>query len=465
MNTRRRTSRRRIVLGLGLGLTTRIRTSARGLGSTRGGRRPRISALVGGVLLALLLAGCGEIKNTITPDPGRANKVTVELAGRPSAYDAGLYMAQALGYFRQTDMNVSFSSPPRGEDPLTLLHNGKVLIAVSSEPSVFLQRELNQPVVSVGALVQRPLSEIPVKVVKARRPSGVKRRHPSGTSRGARRHSRGTKSRHQSGGVSLGGTLRHRRRKHAHRLAEARAHAGAGRTTTPTATTSAAPTTTSAPTVATATTTTPTSTGADTSAGSGRGAGTTTPPPTSTQPSPAVTTPAIPTTTAAAPTTPTITTPGGIPSPPGTTTPTPAQVPSASTWPSVLPQLLSAPGAPAYDALVVVVRKGTIVDHAPLIRRFVQAAARGYRALRHHPRAAIADLIRANPRLAHERRQLLATLHATLPYLFPPRHIWGWQSEKQWNAFGSWLARHDLITNPNAIINASTNELLQGQGV
>ena len=47
-------------------------------------------------------------------------------------------------------------------------------------------------------------------------------------------------------------------------------------------------------------------------------------------------------------------------------------------------------GVPTYDQLVVVVRKGTIVDHAPLIRRFVQAVARGYEAARANPVAATA---------------------------------------------------------------------------
>ena len=369
----------------------------------------RARGILGAALLALLIAGCGEIKNTITPKPNSANAVTVELTGGPSAYYAGLYMAQALGYFKQTDMNVTFLTPSSGDDPLTMLHDDQVLVAISSEPSVFLQRNEDRPLVSVAALVQRPLSQIPVQV-------------PS--------------KRHPSGGVSLGGSKRaggHTAKTTTTRAARRAKRSSRAARTTKTTTTPQATTATTAttPTIAT-TSTTATSTNPTTS--------------TSTATTPATTT-------------------TGATQPPTTTTPTPAQVPSASSWPAQLPQLLADAGAPTYNGLVVVVRKGTIVEHAGLVRRFVQAAARGYSALRGDPRAGIADLIAANPQLARQRRQLLATLTATLPYFFPSGDIWGWQDQAAWNTFGTWLARHGLITTPNAIANASTNELLQGAGV
>ena len=53
-----------------------------------------------------------------------------------------------------------------------------------------------------------------------------------------------------------------------------------------------------------------------------------------------------------------------------------------------------------------------------------------------------------------------------MPYFFPAGlKVWGWQRQAQWNAFGTWLTQHHLLSNPNAISDASTNELLQGQGV
>ena len=53
---------------------------------------------------------------------------------------------------------------------------------------------------------------------------------------------------------------------------------------------------------------------------------------------------------------------------------------------------------------MIVVRKGSIVNDAPLIRRFVQAVARGYRAARATPTQAITNLIAAVPSLAPSRR-------------------------------------------------------------
>ena len=119
-------------------------------------------------LTAVALAGCGEIKNTINPQPGTANNVTVALAGQPNAFYIGLYEAEAQGYFKQSDMNVHVVVPAAGQDPVTMVHDGQALIGISSEPSVLLHRNEDQPVVGVAALVHAPLSAITIPVPKAR---------------------------------------------------------------------------------------------------------------------------------------------------------------------------------------------------------------------------------------------------------------------------------------------------------
>ncbi len=122
-------------------------------------------------------------------------------------------------------------------------------------------------------------------------------------------------------------------------------------------------------------------------------------------------------------------------------------------------------GVPTYDELVVVVRKNTIVNHPDVVRRFVQALARGYESARRDPQAAVANLIKASPGL--EPKLQLASVRATLPAFFPsnPSHPWGWQDPSQWNAYGQWMLGHHLISVPNAVLDASTNELLAGQGL
>jgi putative hydroxymethylpyrimidine transport system substrate-binding protein len=122
-------------------------------------------------------------------------------------------------------------------------------------------------------------------------------------------------------------------------------------------------------------------------------------------------------------------------------------------------------GVPNYDELVVVVRKNTIVNHPDLVRRFVQALGRGYEAVRHNPQAGVNNLVHASSGL--DPKLQLASVTATLPAFFPakPADPWGWQDPKQWSAYGQWMLSHHLISNPNAVLDASTNELLAGQGL
>jgi putative hydroxymethylpyrimidine transport system substrate-binding protein len=306
---------------------------------------------------AVLLAGCGEIKNTITPQAHTANQITVVLAGEPNGFYAGIYDAQALGFFKQTDLDVHLVIPAAGQDPVTMVHDNQALAAISSEPNVLLHRNEDQPVVGVAAIVHAPLQTIAITP-------------PSG---GA------------SGGAGI----------------------GTGTTTTATTTTTKKPKTT------TQTTTTASSTS-----------------------------------TATTPTTTTLADPG------------------AAAWPASLQQLLSKPGYPTYNGLEIVVRKGSIVNDAPLVRRFVQAVARGYRAARANPSQAITNLIAAVPSLAPQQTLESATLTAALPYIFPAGlKVWGYQKAADWNAFGSWMTTNHLLDNANAVTDASTNELLPGQGI
>jgi len=122
-------------------------------------------------------------------------------------------------------------------------------------------------------------------------------------------------------------------------------------------------------------------------------------------------------------------------------------------------------GVPTYDELVVVVRKNTIVNRPDVVRRFVQALARGYESARRDPQAAVTNLVHASPGL--DPKLQLASVRATLPAFFPsnPADPWGWQDPNQWNAYGQWMLKNHLISVPNAVLDASTNELLAGQGL
>jgi putative hydroxymethylpyrimidine transport system substrate-binding protein len=122
-------------------------------------------------------------------------------------------------------------------------------------------------------------------------------------------------------------------------------------------------------------------------------------------------------------------------------------------------------GVPNYDELVLAVRTSTLTQNQDEIRRFVQALARGYKSVQSNPKAAVQSLVAQNSGL--DPKLQLASVKATLPAFFPsaPGQPWGWQDQSQWNAYGEWMLRHHLISNPGAVANASTTQELAGQGV
>ncbi len=78
---------------------------------------------------------------------------------------------------------------------------------------------------------------------------------------------------------------------------------------------------------------------------------------------------------------------------------------------------------------------------ATLLRRFMQALARGHEALREDPAPAVDALLRANPDL--DRGLQRAVVEATLPVFFPERHEqpFGWQEPaRRGSATASWMA-------------------------
>ena len=120
---------------------------------------PRRRVLAGVCLsLALALSACGSAQNVISPPS--AKRFTVMLDWFPNADHAPLYAAIAHGYFRAVGLDVEPVVPAETAEPLKLLAAGKVDMAISYEPEVLLARDEGLKVVSIGALVQRPLTSI-----------------------------------------------------------------------------------------------------------------------------------------------------------------------------------------------------------------------------------------------------------------------------------------------------------------
>ncbi|HEU5433025.1 MAG TPA: ABC transporter substrate-binding protein, partial [Thermomicrobiales bacterium] len=86
-----------------------------------------------------------------------ADKVTVALDWYPNANHAGLFLARERGYFAANRLDVDLYTP---SDPATVLQTvgaGRDDFGISYQTDVLLARAQQVPVVSIAALVQRPL--------------------------------------------------------------------------------------------------------------------------------------------------------------------------------------------------------------------------------------------------------------------------------------------------------------------
>jgi putative hydroxymethylpyrimidine transport system substrate-binding protein len=115
-------------------------------------------ALLGTAVLALTLSACGAKQDVISAPA--AKRFTVMLDFFPNADHAALYSAIAHGDFRAAGLEVQPETPAEPAEPLKLLAAGTVDMAISYEPELLLARDKGLKLVSIGALVQRPLTSI-----------------------------------------------------------------------------------------------------------------------------------------------------------------------------------------------------------------------------------------------------------------------------------------------------------------
>jgi putative hydroxymethylpyrimidine transport system substrate-binding protein len=325
--------------------------------------------------LALALAGCGEKSETVTGSARATQPFTLMLDWFPNADHVGIYQALADKDFAKAGLDVHVQIPSDPAAPLKLLAAGKIDAAISYEPEVLLARNQDLPLVSVAAIVQRPLTAI-VSL-------GSKHITSPAQLKGKRVGDAGIPYQHAY-------------------LTTILARAGV-----------------------------PQSSVKEINVGDNL--------------VPAMLSGRVDATLGAFWNYEAI------------------QLAQLHKHPNVIH--MEQVGVPTYNELVVVVRKNTIVNHPDVVRRFVQALGRGYEAVRRNPQAAVANLVHASSGL--DPKLQLASVTATLPAFFPsnPSDPWGWQDPKQWTAYGQWMLNHHLISNPNAVLDASTNELLAGQGL
>jgi putative hydroxymethylpyrimidine transport system substrate-binding protein len=127
-------------------------------------RAPALPAALA-CLIALVLAGCGEKQDVL--EPSGSKHIELMLDYFPNADHAGIYAAQAGGDFKQAGLDVAIRTPSDPAAPIKQVAAGRVDLAISYEPEVLRARDQGLRVVSVAALVQKPLTSI-VSLPKAK---------------------------------------------------------------------------------------------------------------------------------------------------------------------------------------------------------------------------------------------------------------------------------------------------------
>jgi putative hydroxymethylpyrimidine transport system substrate-binding protein len=123
-------------------------------------------------------------------------------------------------------------------------------------------------------------------------------------------------------------------------------------------------------------------------------------------------------------------------------------------------------GVPTYQELVFVANMDRLRQKGvgAVMRRFLQAVARGAKAVKADPALGADALVKADKDL--DRATQLAQVKATLPVFFPanPAFPWGYQNADEWRAYGQWMLDNKLVSAlPPAT--SITNEFLPGRGI
>jgi putative hydroxymethylpyrimidine transport system substrate-binding protein len=323
--------------------------------------------------LVLLLTACGEKQDNATATPAKQH-LTVVLDYFPNADHAPLYAAQAAGDFARAGLDVQLRAPSDPSAPLKLVEAGRADLAISYEPEVLLARDKGSEVVSVGALVQKPLTSI-ISLPSAKVRSAADLKGKTVGTAGIPYQKAYLETILKRAGVDpasvkqvdLGFNL-------VPALISKKADAVLGAFWNY----------------------------------------------------------------------------EGV------------QLAQEKKHPQVL--RIEQAGVPTYQELVIVGKRETLGQRGDVVRRFMQALAKGAQRVQDDPAAGVDPLVKANPDL--DRKLQTAAVEATLPVLKPAdrKQPFGYQDQGEWAAYGRWMVRNGLIAAlPGA--RPFTNEFLPGEGL
>src|ERR687893_349385 len=127
-------------------------------------------ALACGALLAGA-AGCGDDERSSGVRPA-----TLALDFQPNAVHAGIYAAVERDLDRRHDLDLRVRVPSSSTDSLKLLAAGRADVSVVDIHDLGLARQEGEPIVGVGALVQRPLAAVIARRGEVQRPRDLEGR-------------------------------------------------------------------------------------------------------------------------------------------------------------------------------------------------------------------------------------------------------------------------------------------------
>ena len=116
----------------------------------------RVAAPLAAVLIGLAVAGCGEDG----AEPGAPEGATLVLDFQPNAVHAGIYEAQANGFFEDEGVDLTIRQPSSTADAGKLLETGRADFAVMDINDFGIARERGLNLVAIAAIVQRPLASV-----------------------------------------------------------------------------------------------------------------------------------------------------------------------------------------------------------------------------------------------------------------------------------------------------------------
>jgi putative hydroxymethylpyrimidine transport system substrate-binding protein len=116
----------------------------------------RVAAPLAAVLIGLALMGCGGDG----AEPGAPEGATLVLDFQPNAVHAGIYAAQANGFFEDERVDLTIREPSSTADAGKLLETGRADFAVMDINDFGIGRERGLDLVAIAAIVQRPLASV-----------------------------------------------------------------------------------------------------------------------------------------------------------------------------------------------------------------------------------------------------------------------------------------------------------------